>query len=402
MLNALLRARSIVTLVLTVFLLFSISATYANDTETPDTRPAPLQLESDLVLPEGLWPSTPPPEVEAAPIGSNEPDTAAPEQASSEDDAPSMALVPPPPLDPPPMKHLSLMLDWYLSPQHAPLIVARERGLFALQGLEVELQTPADPAIAIKLLAAGEVDLALSRQPLLHLNVHDGAPIVRIATLVETPLNAVIVAGTATSPDPLQGLGRVHYGFSTREGRDLLAEPLVPLSLRQIDEFSPAENVHFDAAGALREGRVDAIADGFYLTLPEELASDGIVTHTVRYQALDIPRHDGLILLANNDSVARRAATWSRLVTALEEASNWIVDHPDEAWQLVINTQPVLDNPVNQGAWANIVRRLALSPAALDERRYSAFERYLLASGTIEATLPASRLALNPHTLAEP
>ena len=71
MLNALLRARSIVTLVLTVFLLFSISATYANDTETSDTRPAPLQLESDLVLPEGLWPSTPPPEVEAAPVESD-------------------------------------------------------------------------------------------------------------------------------------------------------------------------------------------------------------------------------------------------------------------------------------------------------------------------------------------
>lgn len=58
MLNAFLRARSILALVLAFFLLFSISATYANDTETPDT---PLQLESDLVLPEGLWPSNPPP-----------------------------------------------------------------------------------------------------------------------------------------------------------------------------------------------------------------------------------------------------------------------------------------------------------------------------------------------------
>ena len=55
------------------------------------------------------------------------------------------------------------MLDWYVSPQHAALIVAKQRGLFAAQGLELELLTPADPSIAIKLLTAGEVDLALTR-----------------------------------------------------------------------------------------------------------------------------------------------------------------------------------------------------------------------------------------------
>ena len=384
MLNAFLRGRSFLALSLVFFLLFSFSATYANEERDSGNLDAPLSLESDVALPEGLWPAG---------------DSSA---AEVPEEAPSMAVIPPPPLDPPPLKQLTLMLDWYLSPQHAALIVAKERALFAAQGLEIELLTPADPSIAIKLLAAGEVDLALTRQPLLHLHAHDGAPITRIATLIETPLNAVIVAGEApASAAVVDALADLHYGYSTREGRDVLVEQLLPRSVRQVDDFVAPESVHFDAADALRSSRVDAVADGFFHTLPQQLASDGIVTHTVRYSDIDIPRHDGLILLANSDSVARQATTWSRVLIALEEASNWMIEHPEEAWTLLVTTHPVLDNPINQEAWDDLLRRVALSPAALDERRYAAFESYLQSVGVTENSIPVTRLAVNPHLLME-
>ena len=384
MLNAFWRERSFLALSLFFFLLFSFSATYANEERDSGNLDAPLSLESDVALPEGLWPA-----------GDNS-------AAEVPEEAPSMAVIPPPPLDPPPLKQLTLMLDWYLSPQHAALIVAKERALFAAQGLEIELLTPADPSIAIKLLAAGEVDLALTRQPLLHLHAHDGAPITRIATLIETPLNAVIVAGEAPAPAAVaDALADLHYGYSTREGRDVLVEQLLPRSVRQVDDFVAPESVHFDAADALRSSRVDAVADGFFHTLPQQLASDGIVPHTVRYSDIDIPRHDGLILLANSDSVARQATTWSRVLIALEEASNWMIEHPEEAWTLLVTTHPVLDNPINQEAWDDLLRRVALSPAALDERRYAAFESYLQSAGVTENSIPVTRLAVNPHLLME-
>ena len=213
MLNAFWRERSFLALSLFFFLLFSFSATYANEERDSGNLDAPLSLESDVALPEGLWPA-----------GDNS-------AAEVPEEAPSMAVIPPPPLDPPPLKQLTLMLDWYLSPQHAALIVAKERALFAAQGLEIELLTPADPSIAIKLLAAGEVDLALTRQPLLHLHAHDGAPITRIATLIETPLNAVIVAGEAPAPAAVAVFGRLAAGAAAdrrvvEQGRFDEAEPL--------------------------------------------------------------------------------------------------------------------------------------------------------------------------------
>ncbi|HJO88016.1 MAG TPA: ABC transporter substrate-binding protein, partial [Rhodospirillales bacterium] len=77
---------------------------------------------------------------------------------------------------------LSVMLDWFVNPDHAPLIIAKEKGFFEAAGLNVKLITPADPNDPPKLVAAGKVDLAVSYQPQLHVQVAEGLPLIRIGT----------------------------------------------------------------------------------------------------------------------------------------------------------------------------------------------------------------------------
>ena len=383
MLRCLLRYRHLVLLSLILASLVFISVSYASEeneenSEENSQQSAPLTLDSDVEVPTGLW----------RPV----------ESESDTEAAPTMALTPAPPLEPPPVKHLTLMLDWYLSPQHAALVIAKERNYYALQGLEVDIQTPADPSIAIKLLTAGEVDLALTRQPLLHLQVHSGAAITRIATLIETSLTAVIVTG-AEQPETENTLAGLHYGYTTGEGRDLSIPRLLPRSVQQTDDFAAPINLHFDPIRAMREGQIDAVADGFYHYLPQQLSTEGINTHVIRFDELDIPRNDGLVVLANSDTLTRRGDTWSRFVLAVEQASHWIIDNPDAAWEMLISTHPVLDNEINASAWEDILRRMALNPGALDNRRYAAFETFLQQAGITNEVLPVSRLAVDPHTL---
>src|SRR5690606_19931927 len=92
-----------------------------------------------------------------------------------------------------PADKLTVLLDWFVNPDHAPLVIAKERGMFAAEGLEVELVAPADPSTPPRLVAAGQADIAVSYQPNLHLQVKEGLPLVRIGTLVETPLNSLVV-----------------------------------------------------------------------------------------------------------------------------------------------------------------------------------------------------------------
>src|SRR5690606_32893133 len=122
---------------------------------------------------------------------------------------------------------LTLILDWYVNPDHAPVILAQELGYFADQGLEVEIIAPADPTEPPKLVAAGQADLAISYQPQLHLQVHEGLPLIRVGTLIATPLNCLMVVadGPVQSLSDLKGkrIGYSVSGFETALMRGMLA-----------------------------------------------------------------------------------------------------------------------------------------------------------------------------------
>src|SRR5690625_1855911 len=88
---------------------------------------------------------------------------------------------------------MTVILDWFVNPNHGPIVIAEENGFFAVEGLAVEVIGPADPADPPKMVAAGQADLAVSYQPQLHLQAHEGLPLVRVGTLVASPLNCLLV-----------------------------------------------------------------------------------------------------------------------------------------------------------------------------------------------------------------
>src|SRR5882762_5926638 len=47
---------------------------------------------------------------------------------------------------------VTVMLDWFLNPDHAPIIVAEQIGAFKEQGLDVEIVPPADPSTPPRLV----------------------------------------------------------------------------------------------------------------------------------------------------------------------------------------------------------------------------------------------------------
>ena len=88
---------------------------------------------------------------------------------------------------------ITLLLDWFINPDHAPIIIAQQKGFFSDEGLNVSIIAPADPNDPPKLVAAGKAELAISYQPQLHVQVSQGLPLIRIGTLVSTPLNSLVV-----------------------------------------------------------------------------------------------------------------------------------------------------------------------------------------------------------------
>ena len=121
---------------------------------------------------------------------------------------------------------VTVMLDWFVNPDHAPLFVAQEAGYFRDANLAVDLIAPANPNDPPKLVAAGRADVAISYQPQLHIQVDQGLPLRRIGTLVSTPLNSLVVLadGPIKSIPDLKGR---KIGFSVGGFEDVLLKAML-------------------------------------------------------------------------------------------------------------------------------------------------------------------------------
>ena len=286
---------------------------------------------------------------------------------------------------------LTVMLDWFVNPDHGPLIIAREKGFFAAQGLEVELIAPADPNDPPKLVAAGKADLAVSYQPQLHLQVNEQLPLVRVGTLVATPLNSLVVLadGPVKSIEDLKGR---KIGYSVGGFEEALLGAMLEkhgLTLADVELV----NVNFSLSPALIAGQVDAVIGAFRNF---ELNQMELVGHPGRAfypEEEGVPAYDELVLLANKDGLARPELR--RFLSAVESATAWTINHPDEAWAVFKATDPALDDELNHRAWLATLPRLAHRPAALDHGRYQRFAAFLAARGLIDSQPPVATYAVD-------
>lgn len=285
---------------------------------------------------------------------------------------------------------LTLVLDWFVNPDHGPIIVAQELGYFAAEGLEVEIVPPADPADPPKLVAAGKADLAVSYQPQLHLQVHEGLSLARVGTLVATPLNCLLVLedGPVKSLADLKGR---KVGFSVAGVEEaLLGAMLAPHGLG----FDDVEmvNVNWSLSPSLMSRQVDAVIGAYRNFELNQLEIEGIAGRCFYPEEEGVPPYDELIYVANPETMD--AAVVARFLAATERATQYIVNHPEESWQVFAGTAKELQDELNEKAWKDTLARFALRPAALDVGRYARFEAFLAEAGLIPGENPVARIAL--------
>ena len=286
---------------------------------------------------------------------------------------------------------LTLILDWFVNPDHAPIIVAQEKGFFADEGLEVEVVAPADPADPPKLVAAGQADLAITYQPQLHLQVHEGLPLKRIGTLIATPLNCLMVKADG----PVQQIADLKgkkIGYSVSGVEDALVSAMLKNAGLMLADVEMV-NVNWSLSPALIAGQVDATIGAYRNFELTQMRLENAEGRCFFVEEQGVPTYDELIFVANPANMD--ADTNRRFLHAVERGAQYMVNHPDEAWQLFSATAPDLQDELNAAAWKDTLPRFSQSPAALDQGRYARFETFLKEAGLIDEILPVSALAID-------
>ncbi|MCP1337485.1 ABC transporter substrate-binding protein [Futiania mangrovi] len=285
---------------------------------------------------------------------------------------------------------MTVLLDWFVNPDHAPLIVAEQRGYFAEEGLDVTLIEPADPNDPPKLLAAGQGDVAVSYQPQLHIFADRGLPVVRIGTLVATPLTSLV----ALKDGPVQAVADLKgkkVGFSVGGFEDAVLGAMLEthgLTLGDVELV----NVNFSLSPALLARQVDAVIGAYRNFELNQLEIEGAEGIAFFPEEHGVPPYDELIYLARKggeDDPRLKA-----FLRAVQKGVIYTINHPDAAFADFVAWRADLNDELNRRAWVDTLPRFALRPAALDRGRYDAFHAFLKARGIVTKEVPVDEYAI--------
>jgi putative hydroxymethylpyrimidine transport system substrate-binding protein len=284
----------------------------------------------------------------------------------------------------------TVLLDWFVNPDHGPLYVALERGEFSSRGLDVELIAPADPNDPPKLVAAGRGDVAISYQPQLHLQVDAGLPLKRVGTLVATPLSSVVVLADSPITSIADLKGR-KVGFSVGGFEDALLGAMLEKHDLTLDDVTLV-NVNFSLSPSLMSGQVDAVIGAYRNFELNQMDIEGRPGRAFYLEEEGVPAYDELIIVTRSDNIENPKI--SAFLAAIEAGTQYLINHPEAAWELFIKDRKELDDELNRRAWRDTIPRFALRPAALDRGRYDRFAEFLKARDMIKTIPPVESYAV--------
>jgi putative hydroxymethylpyrimidine transport system substrate-binding protein len=286
---------------------------------------------------------------------------------------------------------LTVLLDWFVNPNHGPLVVAQEIGAYKRAKLDVEFIQPADPTMPPRLVAAGHGDIAINYQPQLYQQVSMGLPLLRIGSLI---------ADSLLSLETLQGYGvaKIADLKGKRIGYNEVGGPANLAALSQIlasANLTPDDvtliNIGTALTTSLLTHRIDAVGvDRNFEHF--EMIEKGATPIDFDYTSYGVPPSEQLIM-----EVAAGTANdprYPRFLAAVKEGAAYIKANPEAAWKLFLHAYPDLDNALNKSAWDDTVAHFSSDPAALDRAKYLAYGEFLVKWKVIPAMLPLERITV--------
>ncbi|WP_432787102.1 Putative thiamine biosynthesis protein [Oligella sp. MSHR50489EDL] len=289
---------------------------------------------------------------------------------------------------------ISLLLDWFVNPDHAPIIIAEQKGYFKEQDLKVDIQEPADPSMPPKLVAASKADMAVTYQPQLHMQIDEGLPLTRVSTLVATPLNTLVTLKSSNITEIADLKGK-KIGFSVGGFEGVLLRVMLKTHGVNLDEVELI-NVNWSLSPSLITGKVDAVIGSYRNFELNQLDIENHPGHAFYVEEEGVPSYEELIIVVNNKD--RDNDKYRRFNIAMEKAVQYLINHPEEAWELFKNYKAAeLDDELNRRAWKDTLPRFALRPGAVNQRGYESFAKFMHAQGLIkEAPKAVADYAIEP------
>lgn len=236
---------------------------------------------------------------------------------------------------------VSVQLDYVVRGNHAMFFVARDKGFFAEQGIEVtDIRKGTGSPDAMRLVGNGNAEFGFGDLPTLSVARSQGVPVVALAAVNQkSPLGVIALAKrkTLTAPADLKGLnmgihpaGSTYIFFKAFLAANGMSESDVTMS-----SVSPPYESY------LLLGRVDAVPGYIDAEVPELEAKAGGPGSLSILMGADFgyPVY-GSGLFTSEAMIKDKADLVGRFVRAYLKAFDYVNEHPEEAAAITAKAVP--------------------------------------------------------------
>ena len=197
-----------------------------------------------------------------------------------------------------PVADLSVALDFVPNAVHAPLYMATATGADRRHGLRLRIRQPGEGPDAIKLLAAGRIDVGIIDIADLGLAREHGARVVGIGALVQAPLAALVGQPGLRRPRDLEGKT---VGVSGLPSDPAFLRAIVQADGGRYDRIRQV-TIGFDAVSALLGKKVDAVPV-FWNAEGVALRRRGLAISEFRVERYGAPVYPEVVFMAREQTV---------------------------------------------------------------------------------------------------
>lgn len=233
-----------------------------------------------------------------------------------------------------------LSLDWVPNTNHTGFYVALEKGWYAEEGIDLEIQIPSDPAAALKQVAAGNTEFGVSFQEEVTIARSQDIPIVSVAAIIQHNTSAFAAlkeSGIETAAD-FEGKTYASYGLPIE--RPIL-EGLMACDGADVSRVEFVD-VGFDAFPALLAGRVD-LAWIFLGWDGVQAELKGVELSTVPLYGDCVPDYYTPVVIAGEETIEKKGRLVEQFLKATARGYQYATEHPEEAAEILLKHSPESD-----------------------------------------------------------
>jgi putative hydroxymethylpyrimidine transport system substrate-binding protein len=276
----------------------------------------------------------------------------------------------------------TLMLDWFPNVDHLPIYVARHQGFFAAEGIEIKMLSPSETADALKLAAAGNVDIAISYEPQTVIAAARGLDIVAFGRLIEHPLTTLLFLKDSGIKVPKDLEGK-KIGYTVPGLMDVLLEAFAKLN--GIQKYS-AVNVGFSIVQSLTAGKVDAVMGPFKTYETVEMSQRGYETGYFELEKWGIPDYDELIFVTSKKTMKKNSEGLRRFRRVVDRGIAFVRADPEKSLEYYLKEVPEADRITESEAFKLTLPYYAHSQT-LDAKRWQLFADFAYQYGLIDTAV---------------